>query len=89
MIWTIRYNSVADKDLGKLNPQFRKIIKTYLDNKVLKLKHPKQLGKGLVGKKKGLWRYRVDKFRIICKIEEDKLIILIVKIAKRDVVYED
>ena len=39
--------------------------------------------------KKGYWRYRVDKFRIICKIEEDKLIILIVKIAKRDVIYED
>jgi len=47
------------------------------------------LGKALRGNKKGLWRYRVDKFRIICKLEEDKLVILVVKIAKRDVVYED
>ena len=89
MIWKIRYNSLADKDLEKLNPQFRKIIKNYLDDRVLKLEHPKQLGKALSGKKKGLWRYRVEKFRIICKIEEDKLIILVVKVAKRDVVYED
>jgi len=89
MIWKIKYTSLADKNLEKLNPQFRKIIKDYLDNKVLNLEHPKQLGKALVGKKKGLWRYRVEKFRIICKLEEHKLIILIVKIAKRDVVYDD
>lgn len=46
-------------------------------------------GKALRNNKKGLWRYRVDKFRIICKLEEEKLIILVIAIAKRDVVYED
>ena len=89
MIWKIRYNPIADKDLGKLDPQSRKIIKAYLDDKVSKLSHPKQLGKPLRHGFRGLWRYRVDKFRILCKLEEDKLIILVVKIAKRDVVYED
>jgi mRNA interferase RelE/StbE len=39
--------------------------------------------------KKGLWRYRLDKFRIICKLEEDKLVVLVVAVAKRDVIYED
>ena len=57
--------------------------------RVLGLEHPKLFGKALRNNKKGLWRYRVDKFRIICKLEEDKLIILVVAIAKRDVVYED
>jgi len=89
MIWKIKYTSLADKNLEKLNPQFRRIIKDYLDNNVLNLENPKQLGKALKGKKKGLWRYRVEKFRIICKLEENELIILVVKVAKRDVVYDD
>jgi mRNA interferase RelE/StbE len=55
----------------------------------LKLNHPKESGKALSPNKKGLWRYRVDKFRILCKLEENNLVILVLKIAKRDVVYED
>ena len=62
---------------------------SYLNKDVLNLEHPKVFGKALRNNKKGLWRYRVDKFRIICKLEEDKLIILVVAVAKRDIVYED
>ena len=62
---------------------------SYLNNKIAKLNHPKQLGKPLKHKLKGLWRYRINKFRLICQIQEDKLIILVVKVAKRDVVYDD
>ncbi len=32
---------------------------------------------------------RLDHPRLICKLEEEVLIILIVKIAKRDVIYKD
>jgi mRNA interferase RelE/StbE len=53
------------------------------------LEHPKLSGKALGANKKGLWRYRMDKFRIICKLEEEALVILVIKIAKRDVVYSD
>ena len=43
----------------------------------------------LRGRKKGLWRYRVNKYRIICRIQNDILTILVLKVAKRDVVYDD
>lgn len=89
MIWKIDFNDEADKNLAKLNPHARKILRDYLDNRILKLKHPKDTGKALTGNYRGLWRYRVDKFRIICRIQEDKLIVLVVKIGKRDEVYED
>ncbi len=87
--WRIKFTPKAEKSLGKLSPDIQIFISDYLYNQVLNLEHPKQLGKPLSRNKKGLWRYRVDKFRILCKLEEDKLIILVVKIAKRDVVYED
>jgi mRNA interferase RelE/StbE len=89
MAWKIKFSLKADKEMSKFTHQTRKLIRNYLRYNVLKQTHPNHLGKALRGKKKGLWRYRVDKFRIICKLEEDKPVILIVKIAKRDVVYED
>ncbi len=36
----------------------------------------------------GLWRYRVGKYRIICNIVEKRLVILVLRIAKRDEVYD-
>jgi len=87
--WRIKFDTKAEKRFYKLPLNIQELILDYLYNRILILDHPKLSGKALRGKKKGLWRYRVEKFRIICKLEEDKLIILIVKIAKRDVVYED
>ncbi|MFP3018042.1 MAG: type II toxin-antitoxin system RelE/ParE family toxin [Candidatus Tisiphia sp.] len=33
--------------------------------------NPHDFGKSLVGEKKGLWRYRVDDYRIICNISNN------------------
>lgn len=87
--WQIVFSRTGKKELGKLSHQSQFLVRNFLYTRILELNHPKQSGKALRGNKKGLWRYRVDKFRIICKLEENKLVILIVKIAKRDVVYED
>ena len=87
--WQIVFSKTGEKELEKLSRQSQSLIRNFLYTRILELNHPKQSGKALSSNKKGLWRYRLDKFRIICKLEEDKLVILIVKIAKRDVVYED
>ncbi len=87
--WKIILTQTTKKELSKLSHQHQSLIRNYLHTRILKLDHPKESGKALSANKKGLWRYRVDKFRIICKLEEEILIILVVKIAKRDVVYED
>ena len=87
--WKIKFDLDTRKQFRKLDQHSQKTIQSYLNEKVLKLKHPKELGKPLCRDLKGKWRYRVDKFRIICKLEEETLVILVVKIAKRDVVYEN
>lgn len=87
--WQIVLDEVAKKELRKLSHQAQSLIRSFLYNRILVLNHPKLCGKALGSNKKGLWRYRVNKFRIICQIEEEKLIIVVIKIAKRDVVYED
>ena len=87
--WKIKFKSKAEKQLNNLDKQSKQKIQTYLNERILNLNHPKESGKALSRNKKGLWRYRVDKFRILCKLEENNLVILVLKIAKRDVVYED
>lgn len=87
--WEIKLDKKAEKMVYKLPANVQESILNYLYNQVLELEHPKLLGKALSGNKKGLWRYRVDKFRIICRIHEDKLVVLVISIAKRDVVYAD
>jgi mRNA interferase RelE/StbE len=87
--WQIKFTPRAEKKFFKLSSDTQRSVLDYLYNRILKLDSPKLFGKPLSFNKKGLWRYRVDKFRIICDLQEDKLVVLIVKIAKRDVVYED
>ncbi len=45
-------------------------------------------GKALEGSLQGFWRYRVGKFRIICKIDNNKMIIVIIEIDHRSKIYK-
>jgi mRNA interferase RelE/StbE len=89
MVWKIRLEKPAEKELAKLDHQLQKQITNYLKNAISLLDNPRFKGKALTGNKKGLWRYRVNKYRIICRIKGDVLTILVLQIAKRDVVYDD
>lgn len=85
--WKIEFKAEAWKQFNKLDKQLQKEVQTYLNNRVLKSEHPKLLGKALSNNLKGLWRYRLGKLRMICDIQEYQLIILVLKIAKRDEIY--
>ena len=88
MSWTIRFDASCKKELKKLDHETQKLIINYLVNKILKLNHPKHLGKQLRYGLKEYWRYRISKYRIICKLQEDVLTILVIKIGNRDIVYD-
>lgn len=48
---------------------------------------PRAPGKALTGRFSGLWRYRVGDYRIICKIEDDRLVVLVVEVGHRRDIY--
>lgn len=52
-----------------------------------RLDNPRDSSKALVGNLAGLWRYRVGDYRIICKINDNELIILVINIKKRSEAY--
>jgi mRNA interferase RelE/StbE len=48
---------------------------------------PRSIGEALHGDKSGLWRYRVGDYRLICQIEDARLVIVVLNIGHRREVY--
>ena len=85
--WTIRFSKVAERDGGKLDRSVRKRIIDFLETRVATSDTPRDLGAALAGEWAGHWRYRVGDYRIICKIEDQTITILVVEIGHRREVY--
>lgn len=89
MAWNIELSPLAEKNLDQLdNPVAKRILK-FLFERVAPLENPRSIGEPLTGSKLGdYWKYRVGAYRLISKIEDDKLEILIIKIGNRREVYK-
>lgn len=45
------------------------------------------MGRALTGAATGLWRYRVGDYRLVCRIEDRRVVVLVLAIAHRKDVY--
>lgn len=86
MAWTIEYLATARKGLEKLDRQAARRILDFMDDRVATLDDPRSIGSALVGPRR-YWRYRVGDYRIICDLQDKKLIVLVVEIGHRADVY--
>ncbi len=86
MAWTIEWDTRAFKELSKLDRGVQQRVRRFLRDRASE--DPKRLGKSLAGVWAGLWRYRVGDYRIICQLEDDRLVILVVRVGHRSVVYD-
>ncbi|MBF0785799.1 type II toxin-antitoxin system RelE/ParE family toxin [Muribacter muris] len=89
LIWAIQLADTAKKQLTKLakkNPQQAQRILNYL-KELQSLENPRDRGKGLVGELSGMWRYRVGDYRIICHIDNGKLLITALELGHRREIY--
>lgn len=89
MAWTIKITEFAEKQIKKLDRAVGKKILKYLRERIANQKDPRVFGKPLLHDKTGLWRYRVENYRIICKIEDKELIVLVLRLGHRKNVYDD
>ena len=75
------------EDLSKLDNSVVKTILKYI--KKLELSdNPKAYGKELSGNMAGLYRFRINNYRLITKIEEEKLIIYALGLGHRSKIYK-
>lgn len=88
MVWTIEYDPRAEKDLRRLDKQVQKEILDYMDTRIAPADDPRAFGKPLRHSLKGLWRYRVMDYRVVCEIQDERLVVLVVAVGHRSKVYE-
>ncbi|WAR44039.1 type II toxin-antitoxin system RelE family toxin [Methylomonas rapida] len=87
MTWTVKLSDDAKRDLQKLDKSVQKRIVAFLQDRILPADNPRNTGKALQGNLSGLWRYRVGDYRLLCRIEDDELIVLVIEIGHRREVY--
>lgn len=88
MTWTVEFDDAAAKELRKLDRQAQQEILRYLRERIATDEDPRRFGKPLSRDMAGLWRYRVRNYRMICQIEDDKLIVLVLRVGHRKGIYE-
>ena len=87
MAWTVEISSFAEKQLRKLDRPVQQRLLDWLEDRIEGCKNPRHFGEPLRGDLAGLWRYRVGDFRIICEIQEQRLVVLALAIGHRREIY--
>lgn len=87
MKYQIKHTKRFDKQLEKLEKGAAVKILNYLRNTIDGTENPRNFGKALTGNYKGLWRYRVGDYRIICNIQDEKCIVLALETGHRKEIY--
>ena len=88
MAWKIELRDTAHKQLKRVTQRDAVRIISFLEERVATHENPRELGVALKGHALGgYWRYRVGDYRIICDIQDHRLVVLVIEIGHRREVY--
>ena len=88
MSYSIETTARCDKEFKKLDRYTQRMIKGWIDKYLVGTDDPRRQGKGLTANRSGQWRYRIGDYRLICQIDDGKLVILALSVGHRREVYE-
>jgi mRNA interferase RelE/StbE len=84
-VYKVVYLDQVEEDLEKLDKSIVKKILTRIETYLAA--DPRELGKPLKGHFQGYWRYRWGDYRVIYKVAEREILILVLRIGHRKDVY--
>jgi len=87
LTWSVEWDDRARRELRRLDRQVQREILKYFSERIATDEEPRRFGRPLKHELQGLWRYRIGYCRAICHIEDERLTILVLKIAHRRRVY--
>jgi len=89
LAWKVRFEKRAKKELSSLDRQAQADIWQYLKDRIATEEDPKRFGQPLRHNLAGLWKYRIGHYRVIADIQNQELVVLVVRVGHRKNVYED
>jgi mRNA interferase RelE/StbE len=88
LAWQIEFDPDALKDLRKIDKPIQIRLVGFLRTRVSSLSNPRDIGEALSGQRLGnYWKYRVGDWRIICDIQDQKILVRVLRIGNRREVY--
>lgn len=84
----IEFDPGAVDDLKKLDRPVQQRVLGFLRTRVAALDDPRSIGEPLAGARPGgYWKYRVGDWRIICDIQDARLVVRVVRVGDRREIY--
>lgn len=88
MAFEIEFDPEAVKDLKKLDRPVQQRLIGFLKGRLALLDNPREIGEALAGPKLGrYWKYRVGDWRIICDIQDLRIVVRVLRIGNRREIY--
>ena len=88
MKYNVVFTEGAKKQLKKLDRHIASLIIGWIEKNLQNCQNPRIHGKGLTSNRSGQWRYRIGDYRLICEIQDENIIILVLEIGHRKNIYE-
>ena len=88
MGFKVAFTKEALKSLKKLDKGIARLITSWILKNLEGCTDPRAHGKGLVANHSGQWRYRIGDYRLLCEIQDEQILILILEIGHRREIYK-
>ena len=89
MSYSVETTPRFDREFKKLDRFTQRMLKAWIEKHLVSCDDPRASGKPLTANRKGQWRYRIGDYRLICAIEDDRLIIVALSVGHRSIVCKD
>lgn len=87
MAWRIEITDTAKKQLAKLDRPIQSEVVRYLRERIGTEEDPRRYGAPLRKELAGRWKYRVGAYRLICEIQDEKILVLVLMVGHRSKAY--
>lgn len=88
MSYRVETTARFDREFRKLDRYTQRMLKGWIDKNLVDTDDPRRHGKGLTANRSGQWRYRIGDYRLLCQIDDGKLVILALSVGHRREIYE-
>jgi mRNA interferase RelE/StbE len=85
--WQVSFDPAAEKQFSKLGKTAQQDIEKYIAKHLESTEDPRRFGKPYLSIK-GAWRYRIGDYRLVCSIQNQQLLVLVIKVGHRRNVYD-
>lgn len=87
MTWTVEWDARARRELWRLDHSAQREILRFFRERIMTDEDPRRFGRPLRHELRGLWRYCVGTYRMASRIEDDRVVVLVLAVGHRSTLY--